>query len=90
VVADEVRQLARRSATAARQVHGLIATAQQHVDQGTSLASQAGNTMTEILHSISDVDQVAADISHSAALQSAGIVRVNHAVDHLERLYARR
>lgn len=90
VVADEVRQLARRSATAAREVHGLIAAAQHRVDRGIALVGRAGTTMTEILNSISGVNQVALDISDSAALQSSGIIRVNQAVNHLERLYAQR
>ena len=80
VVATEVRNLAGRSAEAAKEIKRLITVSVERVDHGTQLVDQAGATMTEILASVGRVTQLMNDISAASSEQSAGVAQVSEAV----------
>ncbi|HJV87935.1 MAG TPA: methyl-accepting chemotaxis protein [Noviherbaspirillum sp.] len=80
VVAGEVRSLAQRSATAARDIKHLIDAASGKVDAGTVLVNQAGTTMKEILVSVQRVSGIMGDISAASAEQRGGIEQINGAI----------
>ncbi|WP_373989941.1 methyl-accepting chemotaxis protein [Duganella sp. BuS-21] len=80
VVATEVRGLAQRSATAAKEIKALIDTSILKVQAGTTLTNSAGLTMTEVIDSVSRVSKVMGEISNSTREQSDGIGQVNQAV----------
>jgi methyl-accepting chemotaxis protein len=84
VVASEVRSLAQRSATAAREIKGLIGGSVERVDTGARLVADAGKTMDELVASVRQVSQLIAEISAAAAEQSSGIGLVNHSVAQLD------
>ena len=84
VVASEVRSLAQRSASAAREIKGLIAASVERVNAGSKLVADAGTTMTEIVTSVQRVSDIIAEISAAAGAQSAGIGQVNGAVTELD------
>jgi len=84
VVAAEVRNLAQRSASAAREIKGLISDSVAKVDAGTRLVDQAGSTMDEILTSVKQVTDIMAQISLASREQSAGIEQVNDAVTQMD------
>ncbi|QJQ95491.1 MULTISPECIES: methyl-accepting chemotaxis protein [Halomonadaceae] len=86
VVAGEVRQLASRSASAAREIKTLIETSGHKVNAGTELVRTAGLTMHEIVESVTRVTDVLGEITAAAGEQSKGIVQVNQAVAELDRL----
>jgi len=85
VVASEVRNLAHRSAAAAKEIKGLIDDSVQKVEAGTSLVDNAGTTMTNIVHSISLVAGIMSEISHASDEQSAGIEQVNAAITEMDQ-----
>ncbi|MEW6164950.1 MAG: methyl-accepting chemotaxis protein, partial [Pseudomonadota bacterium] len=84
VVATEVRNLAQRSAAAAREIKGLIAASSLEVDAGSKLVSQAGATMNEVLASVGRVTSIMADITAASAEQSKGIEQVNRAMGDMD------
>jgi aerotaxis receptor len=86
VVASEVRNLAQRSATAAREIKQLIDVSIEQIDAGTALAARAGATMEEIIVSVGKVNQVMGDISAASREQSAGIAQVNGAVTQMDEV----
>ncbi|MFC4925911.1 methyl-accepting chemotaxis protein [Delftia deserti] len=86
VVAGEVRNLAQRSAQAAREIKQLIATSATRVRQGTELADQAGATMAEVLHSIQRVTDLMGEISSASDEQSAGVAQVGKAVSQMDQV----
>ncbi|MGR4066949.1 methyl-accepting chemotaxis protein [Billgrantia sp. C5P2] len=86
VVAGEVRQLASRSAAAAREVKALIDASETKVRSGSDLVTQAGATMDEIVTSVSRVSDVLQQISAATGEQSDGIGQVNVAVAELDRM----
>ena len=86
VVAGEVRSLAQRSATAAQEIKQLIGTSVARVESGARLVADAGHTMEEIVTSVKRVSDIVAEITLSAAEQSAGIGQVNAAVGSLEQV----
>ncbi|MBI5716240.1 MAG: HAMP domain-containing protein [Burkholderiales bacterium] len=85
VVAGEVRNLAQRSADAAREIKSLITSSVERVEQGFVLAGQAGETMGEVVSSIQRVSGIVAEISHASAEQSSGVGQVGQAVSHLDQ-----
>jgi len=85
VVASEVRNLAHRSAAAAKEIKGLIDDSVQKVEAGTGLVDNAGTTMTNIVHSISLVTGIMSEISHASDEQSAGIEQVNAAITEMDQ-----
>jgi methyl-accepting chemotaxis protein len=80
VVASEVRTLAQRSATAAKEIKGLIDDSVQQVDAGTRLVDRAGTTMEQIVASIRRVTGIMAEITHATQEQSAGIEQMHQAI----------
>jgi methyl-accepting chemotaxis protein len=85
VVASEVRNLAGRSAEAAKEIKGLISASVERVEQGTALVDQAGATMTEVVGSIKRVTHIMAEISAASAEQSAGVSQVGEAVGQMDQ-----
>ncbi|MDH4393135.1 MAG: methyl-accepting chemotaxis protein [Aquabacterium sp.] len=86
VVASEVRSLAQRSASAAREIKGLIGTSVERVETGARLVQDAGSTMGEIVASVQRVTDVIGEITAAAAEQSQGIGQVNGAVANLDQM----
>jgi methyl-accepting chemotaxis protein len=84
VVASEVRNLAQRSAAAAREIRGLISDSVQKVDAGERLVGEAGATMQEIVQGIGRVTDIMADIASASAEQSTGIEQVNEAITQMD------
>ncbi|MFN3790484.1 methyl-accepting chemotaxis protein [Massilia sp.] len=84
VVAGEVRNLAQRSATAAKEIKELINNSVQRVDAGNRLVSEAGATMGEIVTSVRRVMDIIGEISQASAEQGAGIAQVNMAVGEMD------
>jgi aerotaxis receptor len=80
VVAGEVRTLAQRSATAAKEIKGLIDASIDTVKAGTELTNSAGAIMAQVIESVARVTQVMGEISSSTHEQSTGIGQVNEAV----------
>jgi methyl-accepting chemotaxis protein len=80
VVASEVRNLAQRSAAAAKEIKGLIGDSVSKVDAGNKLAGQAGATMDEVAASVQRVSIIMAEITHASEEQRAGIEEVNQAI----------
>jgi methyl-accepting chemotaxis protein len=86
VVASEVRNLAQRSATAAREIKALIAESVAKVESGTKMVDAAGATMREIVDSVKTVSTLVAEIAAASSEQSSGIQQVNSAVIHMEQV----
>ena len=86
VVASEVRSLAQRSATAAREIKGLIGTSAEKVASGSQFVREAGTTMGEIVSSVERVSAIIGEISTAAVEQSEGISQVNIAVTQLDQM----
>ena len=84
VVAGEVRNLAQRSAAAAREIKGLISASVDRVEVGSKLVGDAGSTMDEIVASVQRVSNIIGEISAAAGEQSTGIGDVNTAVTQLD------
>ncbi|MEO8729571.1 MAG: methyl-accepting chemotaxis protein [Rhodoferax sp.] len=84
VVASEVRNLAQRSAEAAKEIRGLIGNSVAQVESGASRVGQAGRTMQEIVQAVQQVTGVLAEMTEASVQQSDGIEHVNQAVMELE------
>ncbi|OEZ00753.1 MULTISPECIES: methyl-accepting chemotaxis protein [Stenotrophomonas] len=84
VVASEVRTLAQRSASAAKEIKGLIDESVGKVAEGSALVNQAGATMDEIVASVQRVTDIMAEISAASQEQSAGIEQVNQTVMQMD------
>jgi len=85
VVASEVRNLAQRSAEAAKEIKSLISASVERVEQGTTLVDKAGSTMTEIVSSIKRVTDIMGEISSASTEQSAGVAQVGEAVSQMDQ-----
>ena len=85
VVASEVRNLAQRSADAAKEIKGLISTSVERVSQGTALVDQAGTTMSDIVIAIKRVTDIMGDISSASAEQASGVEQVGEAVRQMDQ-----
>ena len=84
VVASEVRNLAQRSAGAAKEIEGLIADSVQRVDSGSRLVNEAGATMSEILKAVTDVTEIMKQIAAASEEQSKGISQVGCAISEMD------
>ncbi|MDP2075689.1 methyl-accepting chemotaxis protein [Hydrogenophaga sp.] len=85
VVAGEVRNLAQRSAEAAKEIKRLISASVERVEQGTALVDQAGSTMQEIVQSIQRVSDIVGEISSASQEQNAGVNQVSEAVSNMDQ-----
>lgn len=85
VVATEVRSLAQRSASAAKEIKELIGDSVDKVATGSKLVTQAGETMTEIVDSVKRVTDIMAEIMSATQEQSSGIAQVNQAVSSMDQ-----
>ncbi|WP_233589978.1 methyl-accepting chemotaxis protein [Acidovorax sp. FJL06] len=86
VVAAEVRALAQRSASAAKEIKQLITASVDSVVSGTQLVASAGATMQEIVDSVHRVGHVIEAVTQSASAQSSSLSEVNQAVGHLDQM----
>ncbi len=86
VVAAEVRALAQRSATAAREIKTLIATSMEKVESGSAMVDHAGRTMGAIVGEVRRVSEMIAEISAATIEQSTGITQVGQAMGHLDEI----
>ena len=86
VVATEVRSLAQRSASAAREIKALIEDSTDKVGAGTKLVADAGKTMDEVVISIRRVNDIMGEISSSSQEQSDGIEQINQAVSQMDNV----
>ena len=85
VVATEVRNLAQRSASAAREIKGLISESVGNVEAGSKLVADAGSTMKNVVTSVKRVTDIMAEITAASVEQSAGIEQVNQAVAQMDK-----
>ncbi len=86
VVAGEVRALAQRSASAAKEIKELINASVAKIRSGSDLVQTAGETMTEIVESVQRVTDLIGDISAATTEQSSGISEVNTAISQLDQM----
>lgn len=84
VVAGEVRSLAQRSASAAKEIKELIHASVEQTTEGSTLVENAGQTMDDIVHSIQKVSQIISDIASASLEQSSGIDQVNVAITSMD------
>ena len=84
VVASEVRNLAQRSAAAAKEIKHLIGDSVDKVDTGSKLVGQAGVTMQEVVTSIQNVADIMGEITAASHEQSQGIAEVNLAISQMD------
>jgi aerotaxis receptor len=89
VVAQEVRSLAQRSASAAREIKELIEASGQTVTRGSELASTAEQSMQQVVESVHSVASVISEIEMASREQSAGIEQINQAVTQMDRITQR-
>ncbi|WP_175624334.1 MULTISPECIES: methyl-accepting chemotaxis protein [Oxalobacteraceae] len=86
VVATEVRSLAQRSASAAKEIKALIGDSVGKVDTGNKLVTEAGATMDEIVSSIRRVTDIMGEITAASQEQSAGIEQINQAIGQMDHV----
>jgi len=84
VVASEVRNLAQRSAAAAKEIKSLIGDSVDKVEAGSRLVGQAGTTMNEVVTSVQRVTSIIAEIAVASGEQNAGIDQINSAVSQMD------
>jgi methyl-accepting chemotaxis protein len=84
VVATEVRNLAQRSASAAKEIKDLINDSVDKVKAGSELVDESGKTLAEIMESVKKVTDIVAEIAAASEEQSAGIEQVNNAVTQMD------
>ncbi len=85
VVAEEVRALANRSASAAKEIAGLIERSQQKVESGATVANSAATTLTEIVRGISQVATLAEEIAYASQLQTQEIEEINNGLEQIDK-----
>ena len=86
VVASEVRNLAQRSAAAAKEIKTLIGDSVEKIERGSKLVGQAGVTMDEVVSSVKRVTDIMSDIAAASAEQSAGIAQVNTSIIEMDAM----
>lgn len=86
VVAGEVRNLAQRSAVAAKEIKVLIEDSVKKVDSGSALVDKAGKTMEEVVVSVKRVTDLMGEVTAASQEQSAGIDQVNQAVTQMDQV----
>lgn len=88
VVATEVRNLAQRSATAAKEIEHLIDDSSAKVKDGVLLVKNAGESLNEIFHSVDKVNAVVAQMAASNREQAEGVDAINRAMEQIEKVRA--
>jgi len=86
VVAAEVRNLAQRSASAAKEIKTLIGDSVEKVEAGTKLVDLAGTTMQEVVDSVRRVTDVISEITAASQEQSTGIEQINYAITEMDNV----
>ena len=86
VVASEVRNLAQRSASAAKEIKALISDSVQRVAEGSKLVDESGATLQEIMTSVKKVSDIIGEIAVASEEQSSGISQVNTAVTQMDQM----
>ena len=86
VVASEVRNLAQRSAGAAKEIKTLIGDSMTQVNAGTTLVDRAGATMQQVVASVRQVTTIMEEISVASREQSIGVDQVNAAIAHMDQV----
>ena len=86
VVATEVRNLAQRSAAAAKEIKGLIDNSVRKVESGNALAADAGLAMNEVVSSVQRITTIMSDIVQAAQEQSVGIEQINLAIAQIDEM----
>jgi len=86
VVASEVRNLAQRSAAAAKEIKALIGDSVEKVDGGATLVNEAGQTMELIVTSVKQVADIMSEITAASEEQSLGIEQVNEAINQMDEM----
>ncbi|VXB58212.1 Methyl-accepting chemotaxis protein I [Burkholderia sp. 8Y] len=86
VVASEVRSLAQRSSSAAKEIKELITASVDKIHDGSTLAGEAGKTMSEVTQAVARVTQIMGDIAAASTEQSRGIEQVNQAVTQMDQV----
>jgi len=86
VVAGEVRNLAQRSAGAAKEIKDLIRDSVEKVDNGTSLVNESGQTLAEIVEAVERVTTMIKEISSASEEQASGIEQVNKAISQMDEM----
>ncbi|BCS31896.1 hypothetical protein TBR22_A10990 [Luteitalea sp. TBR-22] len=86
VVAAEVRNLAQRSATAAKEIKDLISDSTRKVEAGSALVNASGKTLNEIVAAVKRVTDIVAEIAAASREQSSGIEQVNKAVTQMDQV----
>ncbi|WP_317205292.1 methyl-accepting chemotaxis protein [Janthinobacterium sp.] len=86
VVASEVRNLAQRSASAAKEIKTLIGASVEQVNQGSKLVSEAGATMQDIVSSVQRVSDIITEITAASTEQSVGIEEVHKAIGQMDQV----
>jgi methyl-accepting chemotaxis protein II, aspartate sensor receptor len=84
VVASEVRNLAQRSAQAAKEIEGLITESVSRVQTGTTLVENTGNTMEQIVLSVTHVRDIMAEIAAASDEQTRGIAQIGQAIVEMD------
>jgi methyl-accepting chemotaxis protein len=84
VVASEVRNLAQRSASAAKEIKILIGASVEQVNAGSMLVAQAGSTMNDIVDSVQRVSDIITEITAASSEQSVGIDEINRAIGQMD------
>ncbi|NOH21731.1 aerotaxis transducer Aer2 [Vibrio europaeus] len=86
VVAGEVRNLAQRSAAAAKEIKGLIKDSVEKVDEGSRLVDESGETLNEIVEAVQKVTELIAQIASSSLEQSTGIDEINRSITTMDEM----
>ena len=86
VVAGEVRNLAQRSAGAAKEIKSLINDSVEKVDEGSKLVDESGKTLEEIVEAVKKVNDIIAEIAAASQEQSSGIEEVNKAISQMDEM----
>ena len=86
VVASEVRNLAGRSATAAKEIKDLIQDSEQKVNEGSRLVNESGETLSEIVSGVKKVSDIISEIASASQEQSIGIQEVSTSVGSMDQL----
>ncbi|SFR05838.1 methyl-accepting chemotaxis protein [Enterobacter sp. kpr-6] len=84
VVASEVRSLSQRSSQAAKDIEQLIAESVSRISAGSTLVTKAGETMEQVVHSVTRVNDIMGEISSASEEQSRGIEQISRAVSELD------